>query len=129
MRGIGPYPFCDVVRWECFVGIMQKEVIYILAHIICIQGAFDESFYLEIWFAALTGLREASTGLYKAESLAEKDGQQQQREDETDFAKLDMITATNFLLWRTMVLVKVINTFSLKERKSKQKKERFEKKS
>ncbi|KAG2225969.1 hypothetical protein INT45_002435 [Circinella minor] len=86
-------------------GLSDECIIDCLSKLQTIKGAFDEAFYLEIWFAALTGLREASTGLYKAKGLAEKDGQQQQ--DETDFSKLDMITATNFLLWRTIVLVKI----------------------
>ncbi|KAI9269176.1 mediator complex subunit Med5-domain-containing protein [Phascolomyces articulosus] len=85
-------------------GLSDEYIIDCISKLQIIKGAFDEAFYLEIWFAALTGLREASTGLYKTESSTEKDTQQQ---DEADSAKLDMITATNCLLWRTIVLVKV----------------------
>ncbi|KAI9493318.1 mediator complex subunit Med5-domain-containing protein [Zychaea mexicana] len=86
-------------------GLSDDYIIDCLSKLQIIKGAFDESFFLEIWFAALTGLREASIGLYKPESLSKKENQQEQTISNS--GKLDVITATNSLLWRNLVLVKV----------------------
>ncbi|KAI8143419.1 hypothetical protein BJV82DRAFT_610346 [Fennellomyces sp. T-0311] len=85
--------------------LSDDYIIDCLSKLQIIKGAFDEAFYLEIWFAALTGLREASVGLYKTEPQGQNEKEQDNSNSNT--GNLDNITATNCLLWRTVVLVKV----------------------
>lgn len=65
------------------------------------QGSFDESFYLELWFAALTGLREAMLN-------TSCQGPPVEEKSKKDVEKgCNIVVATNRLLWKSLVLVKV----------------------
>ncbi|KAI8369530.1 mediator complex subunit Med5-domain-containing protein, partial [Radiomyces spectabilis] len=79
-----------------------------------IKGSFDESFYLELWFTALTGLREASLSTSCQRRPTEK-----QSENSTTSETCPTSVATNRLLWKSLVLVK-LNTLesSLSELKA-----------
>ncbi|KAI8879169.1 hypothetical protein K501DRAFT_336268 [Backusella circina FSU 941] len=76
-----------------------------------IKGSFDESFYLELWFAALTGFREACLNTSCQGPPSESTGERDKN--------CNIIVATNRLLWRCLVLVKLPLLLSkLKERKA-----------
>ncbi|ORX50217.1 hypothetical protein DM01DRAFT_1409206 [Hesseltinella vesiculosa] len=82
-----------------------------------IKGSFDESFYLELWFAALTGLREASLSTScQQQSSGQHDTEHQEQE-----SSCNTTVATNRLLWKCLVLVKLPTLISkLQERKQKE---------
>ncbi|KAG0178967.1 mediator complex subunit [Apophysomyces sp. BC1021] len=67
------------------------------------KGSFDESFYLELWFTALTGLREASLGTSCQGQPLNKSNQNEGQQEKG----CNNIVATNRLLWRSLVLVKL----------------------
>ncbi|KAI8073317.1 mediator complex subunit Med5-domain-containing protein [Gongronella butleri] len=86
-----------------------------------IKGSFDESFYLELWLSALTGLREASLSTSCQQSSDSAANQQAQQQKDTDAASCDTAVATNRLLWKSLVLVKLPTLISkLQERKQKE---------
>ena len=77
---------------------------YIVDHLLKLQtikGSFDESFFLELWLTALTGLREASLNTSCQSPSAEKDGHGKENES------CNSVVATNRLLWKSLVLVKI----------------------
>ncbi|KAF7728498.1 mediator complex subunit [Apophysomyces ossiformis] len=79
---------------------------YVINHLVKLQtikGSFDESFYLELWFTALTGLREASLGTSCQGQPLNKSNQNDGQEK-----GCTNIVAINRLLWRSLVLVKVM---------------------
>ncbi|KAG0167921.1 mediator complex subunit [Apophysomyces sp. BC1015] len=79
---------------------------YVINHLIKLQtikGSFDESFYLELWFTALTGLREASLGTSCQGQPLNKSNQNEGQQEKG----CNNIVATNRLLWRSLVLVKL----------------------
>ncbi|KAI9477780.1 MAG: hypothetical protein EXX96DRAFT_568168 [Benjaminiella poitrasii] len=71
-----------------------------------IKGSFDESFYLEIWFTALTGLREASLNT-SCQNLPPPDDKKEMEDKNKANSQGNLIVATNQLLWRSLVLVKI----------------------
>ncbi|KAI8987579.1 hypothetical protein BDF20DRAFT_851010 [Mycotypha africana] len=81
---------------------------YILDHLVKLQtikGSFDESFFLEIWLTALGGLREASLNtscqippMIEKENIISKGNTNQ---------NCNSVVATNRLLWKSIVLVKL----------------------
>ncbi|KAL0077897.1 hypothetical protein J3Q64DRAFT_1852157 [Phycomyces blakesleeanus] len=84
-----------------------------------IKGSFDESFYLELWFTALTGLREASFGTscqtQSFESKLEKNTVDRKEKS------CNNAIATNRLLWRSLVLVKLPHLIKMMQKKSEAK--------
>ncbi|KAI7883594.1 hypothetical protein K492DRAFT_143702 [Lichtheimia hyalospora FSU 10163] len=79
-------------------GLSEEYILDYLTKMQTIKGSFDESFYLEIWFAALTGLREASDLGHNQHNMQGNDGVT---------LPADVTVNANRLLWRSMVLVKV----------------------
>ncbi|KAI8986509.1 mediator complex subunit Med5-domain-containing protein [Pilobolus umbonatus] len=78
---------------------------YIVDHLIKLQtikGSFDESFYLELWIVALTGLREASLNTSCQGSPDEENTQDEDKEK-----GCNPTVALNRLLWKCLVLVKL----------------------
>ncbi|ORE09371.1 hypothetical protein BCV72DRAFT_254833 [Rhizopus microsporus var. microsporus] len=77
-----------------------------------VKGSFDESFYLELWFTALTGLREAMLN-------TSCQGPPVEEKNKEDVEKgCSIVVATNRLLWKSLVLVKLPAIISkLQERK------------
>lgn len=76
---------------------------YIVDHMLKLQtikGSFDESFYLEIWLTALTGLREASLN-------TSCKGPPEENTDVRENKSCNSVAATNRLLWKSLVLVKL----------------------
>ncbi|KAI7902556.1 mediator complex subunit Med5-domain-containing protein [Cokeromyces recurvatus] len=71
-----------------------------------IKGSFDESFYLEIWFTALTGLREASLST-SCQNLPEYDDDDKIENNKKTNSQNNSIVATNRLLWKSLVFVKI----------------------
>ncbi|ORZ17104.1 mediator complex subunit Med5-domain-containing protein [Absidia repens] len=99
----------------------DDEVVSRLIKLQAIKGSFDEAFYLEIWFAALTGLREASLSIncqnMKLSNITEK-----QHLDHGDQNICDRTVSTNRLLWKNLVLVKLPHIINrLHEHKEKEK--------
>lgn len=77
---------------------------YIVDHLLKLQtikGSFDESFFLELWLTALTGLREASLNTSCQSPSQEKDAHGKANEN------CNSVVATNRLLWKSLVLVKI----------------------
>ena len=66
-----------------------------------IKGSFDESFFLELWLTALTGLREASLNTSCQSPSLEKDAHGKENQN------CNSVVATNRLLWKSLVLVKI----------------------
>lgn len=87
---------------------------YIIDHLLKLQtikGSFDESFFLEIWLTALTGLREASLStscqsLPSTTTTAAAETSPTSAKDQQD-KNCNALVATNRLLWKSLVLVKV----------------------
>lgn len=76
---------------------------YIVDHLLKLQtikGSFDESFYLELWLTALTGLREASLN-------TSCKGPPEEDTDVRENKSCNSVAATNRLLWKSLVLVKL----------------------
>ncbi|KAI9276229.1 hypothetical protein BY458DRAFT_532811 [Sporodiniella umbellata] len=76
---------------------------FILDHLVKLQtvkGSFDESFYLELWLTALTGLREAALNTSCQGSISEKS-------NESNSKGCNQMVATHRLLWKSLVLVKM----------------------
>ncbi|GAA5801470.1 hypothetical protein HPULCUR_006917 [Helicostylum pulchrum] len=76
---------------------------YIVDHLLKLQtikGSFDESFYFELWMTALTGLREASLNT-TCKGPPDDDG------DVKENKSCNSVAATNRLLWKSLVLVKL----------------------
>jgi hypothetical protein len=69
------------------------------------KGAFDESFYLELWLAGLTGLAEATQACSSAQYQTE--GGKQTSDVPKSKHNCTLKTVTDQLLWKTLVLVKV----------------------
>ncbi|KAI9022808.1 hypothetical protein CLU79DRAFT_750830 [Phycomyces nitens] len=80
-----------------------------------IKGAFDESFYLELWFTALTGLREASFGTScQTQAFESKLENKTERKEKS----CNNAIATNRLLWRSLLLVKLPHLIQMMQKKS-----------
>ncbi|KAI8371216.1 hypothetical protein EDC96DRAFT_85724 [Choanephora cucurbitarum] len=77
--------------------LSDEQTIHYLVKLQTIKGSFDESFYLELWLTALTGLREASLNT----SCQSVDVNEKQEKSCLS------IVATNRLLWKSLVLVKL----------------------
>ncbi|CAO3649349.1 unnamed protein product [Cunninghamella echinulata] len=98
----------------------DDEIVDRLIKLQSIKGAFDESFYLELWFAALTGLREASLSV-SCGPLSSKNQEKTDQGNKNDTNSCNRAVATNRLLWRNLVLVKIPYLISkFKERKQKE---------
>ncbi|CAO3630123.1 unnamed protein product [Mucor fragilis] len=85
---------------------------YIIDHLLKLQtikGSFDESFFLEIWLTALTGLREASlnTSCQSLPSIAENAMETASPAAAAKDKNCNALVATNRLLWKSLVLVKL----------------------
>jgi hypothetical protein len=89
---------------------------YIIDHLLKLQtikGSFDESFFLELWLTALTGLREASLNtscqsLPPAENAISTSSSPSKDEQEKS---CNALVATNRLLWKSLVLVRVKSNY------------------
>ncbi|KAK4513068.1 uncharacterized protein ATC70_000106 [Mucor velutinosus] len=80
---------------------------YIIDHLLKLQtikGSFDESFFLEIWLTALTGLREASLNT-SCQNLPSTTASAKDNDDQDK--NCNALVATNRLLWKSLVLVKL----------------------
>ncbi|RCH87752.1 hypothetical protein CU098_002154, partial [Rhizopus stolonifer] len=91
---------------------------FVVDHLLQLQtvkGSFDESFYLELWLTALTGLREATLNTSCQGHLLEK------KKKESKGCK--KVVATNRLLWKSLVLVKLPLIISKLQAKKKTKKD------
>ncbi|KAI9321329.1 hypothetical protein BX666DRAFT_2023471 [Dichotomocladium elegans] len=77
-------------------GLDDESIVDYLSKLQTIKGSFDESFFLEIWFAGLTGLRETF-----------ELGANRNKELEKEDIGSDSIIITNRLLWRSLVLIKI----------------------
>ncbi|RCI04923.1 mediator complex subunit [Rhizopus stolonifer] len=75
----------------------DERIIDYLTKLQKIKGSFDESFYLELWLTALTGLREASLNT----------SCQTPNMNEKQETSCNAVVATNRLLWKSLVLVKL----------------------
>ncbi|KAL7319739.1 hypothetical protein PS15m_002837 [Mucor circinelloides] len=86
---------------------------YIIDHLLKLQtikGSFDESFFLEIWHTALTGLREASlnTSCQSLPTIESTMATASPAKDNGDQEKnCNALVAANRLLWKSLVLVKL----------------------
>lgn len=81
----------------------DDEIIDHLLKLQAIKGSFDESFYLELWLTALTGLRESLLNT-SCQSLPVTCGSYK---DPKKGKGCSALAATNRLLWRSLVLVKL----------------------
>ncbi|KAL9552886.1 hypothetical protein MBANPS3_003560 [Mucor bainieri] len=95
---------------------------YIIDHLLKLQtikGSFDESFFLEIWLTALTGLREASLNTscqslpptaentMGATAATETTSSPTSKDNSDQDKNCNALVATNRLLWKSLVLVKL----------------------
>ncbi|KAI8336319.1 hypothetical protein BC941DRAFT_503214 [Chlamydoabsidia padenii] len=98
----------------------DDELVDRLLKLQAIKGSFDESFYLELWFAALTGLREASLSKSCQNQLSSNSNDKSNLKHDGD-RTCNTTVATNRLLWKNLVLVKLPHLIHrLQERKEKQ---------
>ncbi|CEP13613.1 hypothetical protein [Parasitella parasitica] len=102
---------------------------YVIDHLLKLQtikGSFDESFFLELWLTALTGLREASLNT-SCQSLPAPDAAAaavtaENNKEEVEQAKnCNGLVATNRLLWKSLVLVKLPHLLSKLQAKKQEK--------
>ncbi|KAI8329870.1 mediator complex subunit Med5-domain-containing protein [Chlamydoabsidia padenii] len=94
----------------------DNELVNRLVKLQAIKGSFDESFYLELWFAALTGLREASLST-SCQNITPSG----QHDNQTNNKNCNTTVATNRLLWKNLVLVKLPHLIHrFQERKEKE---------
>ncbi|KAI8643265.1 hypothetical protein BD408DRAFT_385911 [Parasitella parasitica] len=97
---------------------------YIIDHLLKLQtikGSFDESFFLGLWLTALTGLREASLNT-SCQSLPSAENIVSSKEEQAK--SCNGVVATNRLLWKSLVLVKLPYLLS-KLQSKKQEKDNF----
>ncbi|CAO3587501.1 unnamed protein product [Absidia cylindrospora] len=99
----------------------DDEVVSRLIKLQAIKGSFDESFYLEIWFAALTGLRDASLNT-SCQNMTPSNIVDKQHLDHGGLNICNRTVSTNRLLWKNLVLVKLPHVINqLQEHKKKEK--------
>ncbi|KAI8089632.1 mediator complex subunit Med5-domain-containing protein [Halteromyces radiatus] len=99
----------------------DDELVNRLVKLQAIKGSFDESFYLELWFAALTGLREASLSTSCQNMVSKHSSDNQQTNINNNSNSCNTTVATNRLLWKNLVLVKLPHLINkVQERKQKE---------
>lgn len=88
---------------------------YIIDHLLKLQtikGSFDESFFLELWLTALTGLREASLNTScQSLPLVENTISTSSPSKNEQEKNCNALVATNRLLWKSLVLVRVKSNY------------------
>ncbi|KAI7865964.1 hypothetical protein BDF14DRAFT_1819737 [Spinellus fusiger] len=88
----------------------DKVIVDHLVKLQAIKGSFDESFYHELWFAALTGLREASFETCCQRQPSENPISEEGRSHKNECS---IAIITNRLLWKNLVLVKLPHLIQL----------------
>ncbi|KAI9288179.1 mediator complex subunit Med5-domain-containing protein [Umbelopsis sp. AD052] len=83
----------------------DKDIVERMMKLQRIKGAFDESFYLELWLAGLTGLAEATQACSSAQ--LQKDNGKEDADLSKNKHNCTLKTVTDQLLWKTLVLVKI----------------------
>ncbi|CAO3586334.1 unnamed protein product [Absidia cylindrospora] len=95
----------------------DEDLVNRLVKLQAIKGSFDESFYLELWFAALTGLREASFNTSCQNNMMPKNTTDTEKLNVCGSNTCNTTVATNRLLWKNLVLVKLPHLINLLQKR------------